>query len=243
VAADLAEHTAVEKQLAELDGPRSTVGVIAGLELAADMLRYAAEALSPPPLASRQVAIESLQMTGLYVISCVAVLLAVPDPADPLVLAAAFVGSPVLAKAAWDLFDAIRDRRRTHTPPEPRDTWLAIAEVRTMILATTRVLEPDRDDRHVEAGRRIESAKVWLDSAELALARQKLEADPLKEPAPAATHAEQVGELPHALREAAGPAAGLDDLGDLADSGGGQGQGDRDDRPSPNCGSEHFGPP
>jgi len=52
----------------------------------------------------------------------------------------------------------------------------------------------------------------------------------LKEAAPAAAHTEQVGELPHALGEAARPTAGLDDLGDLADPGGGQRQGDRDDR-------------
>ncbi|GIF46447.1 hypothetical protein DFJ67_4896 [Asanoa ferruginea] len=173
--ADLAEYAATDRQLAGLDGPRSTGTVIAGLQLTADMLRYAAEVLSQPPVASRRLLHVSLAMGGTNVVSWVAALLIVPDPGDPLVLAAVLVGSSVLAKLAGDLFDEILDRRLDRTRRTPRGTRLEIAELRTMILAIGRALETDRDDRHLEVGSRIDSAMVWLDHAERAQARLEAE--------------------------------------------------------------------
>ena len=45
---------------------------------------------------------------------------------------------------------------------EPDDVLRSIAELRTRIRVITGALEPDRNDLHLEVGRRIESARVWI---------------------------------------------------------------------------------
>jgi hypothetical protein len=172
-AADLAERAAVERQHAELDGPRCAPAIIAGLELAADTLRYAAEPLAPPPVASRRVMTESALMISVWVISCVALLLTVPSPAQPLVLAVTLAGTGVLSKLVRDAVVAIwdwRDARRLATAVNEPEDIQHIAELRTWIRVITGALEPDRNDLHLEIGRRIESAQVWIDAADHVLA-------------------------------------------------------------------------
>lgn len=173
-AADLAEHAAVERQYAELDGPRCAPAIIGGLEHAAGTLRFAAKPLAPSPVASRRVMTESALFVSVWAISCVALLLTVPNPAQPLVLAVTLVGTAVLSQLVQDVVVAIwdqRDARRLATAVnEPEDVQHAIAELRTRIRVITGALEPDRNDLHLEAGRWIESVQVWLDRGDHALA-------------------------------------------------------------------------
>lgn len=173
-AAEVAERAAVAIQHAELDGPRFAPALIGGLELAADTLRHAAKPLGPPPVASRGLTTRAMFMNAVMTFSIVTMLLAVPHRAQPLVLAVTFAGTVILAMLAGDLFDAIRDRRYRRTLAaagnEPEDLQATVAELRRRIRAITDALEPDRDDTHLEVGRRIESVDVWLDAAEDALA-------------------------------------------------------------------------
>jgi hypothetical protein len=173
-AADLAERAAVQRQHAELDGPSGAPAIIAGLELAADTLRHAAKRLAPPPVASRRVMTDSVLMISVSVISCVALLLTVPNPAQPLVLAVTLAGTTVVSKLVRDVVVAILDwrhvRRLGAAVNEPEDVQRSIAEQRTRIRAITDALEPDRNDLHLEVGRQIESAQVWIDGADHALA-------------------------------------------------------------------------
>lgn len=173
-AADLAERAAVERQHAELDGPRCAPAIIGGLELAADTLRYSAKPLAPPPVATRRAMTDSALMSSVWAISCVALLLTVPNPAQPMVLAITLAGTGVLSKLVRDVVVAIWDRRDVRrlaaAVNEPEDVQHAIAELRTRIRVITGALEPDRNDLHLEAGRWIESAQVWIDAADHALA-------------------------------------------------------------------------
>jgi hypothetical protein len=166
-------RAAVERQHAELDGPRCAPAITGGLELAADILRSAAKPLAPSPVASRREMTEAA-LTSVWAISCVALLLTVPNPAQPLVLAVTLAGTAVLSKLVRDVVVAIwnrRDARRLAAAVnEPEDVQHAIAELRTRIRVITGALEPDRNDLHLEAGRWIESAQVWIDAADHALA-------------------------------------------------------------------------
>lgn len=173
-AADLAERAAVALQHAELDGPRYAPAITGGLDLAADTLRRAAKPLAPPPIASRRVLTEVALIGAVWAASCAALLLTVPNPARPLVLAVILAGTGVLSKVVRDVVVELwdrRDARRLATAAnEPEDVRRAIAELRTRISAITGALEPDVNDLHLDAGRWIENALVWIDGAEYALA-------------------------------------------------------------------------
>ncbi|GAA4677477.1 hypothetical protein [Phytohabitans rumicis] len=172
-AEEMAERAAVTCQHAELKGRRFRAGVIGGLELTAESLHAAVEVIEPAPTVSRRMMASSVLITFLHVVACVAVLLAVPDPSRPLVLAVALGGTGVLAKlvtglvvTAWDWRDArALDSAAVDEPSDIRGT---IVELRTEIDAISADLDPDRDGAHVKISQKIESALIWLDSAERA---------------------------------------------------------------------------
>jgi hypothetical protein len=173
-AADLAERAAVVRQYAELDGWRGDPAVIACLELIADTLRHAAAALTPPPLVSRRTAAESISGSVVWAISCAAFLLTVPNPAQPLVLAAGIAGVGVLSTLVVGAVGTIWDRRvagrLAAAVNQPDDVRGTITELRIRVRALTDALEPDRYRAHLEVGRRIESVHVWIDGADHVLA-------------------------------------------------------------------------
>src|SRR5258705_12415807 len=71
------ERAALEVQYAGLAGARSDPTIIGALQLASDSLRYAAERLEPPPVASVRTMAEAVTLLGVWVVSVVATLLTV----------------------------------------------------------------------------------------------------------------------------------------------------------------------
>jgi hypothetical protein len=170
-AADLAERAAVARQQAELTGAPTDPATIARLQLVADALIYAAEPLDPPPVASRAALIEAAIMTGTWVVSSAAVLLSVPNPAQPTTLAGTLVGCGVLATLIGQTVAALQRRREIRILPpvdDPGQVQGTIAELRIQLAEIMAALEPDRVGDHLEVGRRVDMALVWLDAAEQA---------------------------------------------------------------------------
>jgi hypothetical protein len=162
-AAALTEQAAVGSQHAELAGPRADPAVIGALQLAADTLYHAAEVLGPPPVPSRRTLTMSALTMGGWAVFCVAVLLAVPDPAQPRVLAATIAGGVVFAMLLADLVAAVWDRYSIRTLAsglasgvQARTVDDVIATVRARIAEITASLETDRDDTHLAVGQQIE---------------------------------------------------------------------------------------
>ncbi|HEX6682200.1 MAG TPA: hypothetical protein VF062_05370 [Candidatus Limnocylindrales bacterium] len=166
-AAELAEGTVVRLQHAGMGGrPLPDRTVIAGLAIVAERLRLAASHVTDPPPFGRRMVASAYWMLAVQTITCVAVLWAVPDPSRPWVLAGTLAGSDLVALAvvysAYALYDRGQARRLTSAGEDANP----VAELRERIAAVTRLLEPDRDDRHLEIGKLLEQALTWLDITE-----------------------------------------------------------------------------
>jgi hypothetical protein len=178
-AAVLAERAAAAHQYAGLAGARPDPATIGALQLASDSLSYAADRLEPPPRTSGRTQVEALLMTGVWVVSLVAVLLAVPDSSRPWVLTLALVGAGLLSTLLGRVVTAVWDRQaiRALASTKPLEVQHTIAELRIRVSEVAATLQPDRDDAHLEVGRRIESALVWVDAAERRVERLERDAN------------------------------------------------------------------
>lgn len=169
--AELATRAAVHRQHADLNGTVHD-DAIGRLENVADWLKEAAKNLEPPPpAASRRQLTGGLLMIAVMTVACVAILLAVPHPAEPWVLALTFGGTMTLARLVHDTIFSGLDRRtaRAYTvgdptdPTDPGDIEEVFAHLRSRIAAIAADLEPVRHDTHLRAGQEIERALAWLD--------------------------------------------------------------------------------
>ncbi|BCB78161.1 hypothetical protein ACFQ1L_16840 [Phytohabitans flavus] len=102
------------------------------------------------------------------IVACVGILLAVPHPAEPWVLALTFGGTMILGRLARDAVSSALDRRKARAyaashPAETGDIEDTFAELRSRIEAIAAELEPMRYDSHLRARQEIERALAWLD--------------------------------------------------------------------------------
>jgi len=166
--AELATRAAVRRQHADLNGAvhDDTIG---RLEYVADGLKAAAMNLEPPPPSGpHRDWVGSLLMIAGIAVACVAILSAVPHPAEPWVLALTLGGISILARLVLNTIVSILDRgtARAHVAADPADDGGiedVFAELRTRIAAITADLEPARYEHHLQAARHIERASAWLD--------------------------------------------------------------------------------
>jgi hypothetical protein len=166
-AAETAIRAAVERQHAELHGGPDDHDTISHLEHAADWLYAAAKSIEMQTGTRRQQA-QAFLMIGVQAITCVAILLTVPDPAEPMVLALTFGGTTVLAQLVNDVAVTIADRHTARAlaacgTTDPQNVPETIADLRSQIVAVAADLEPIRHDSHLRAGQQIDSALAWLD--------------------------------------------------------------------------------
>jgi hypothetical protein len=120
--------------------------------------------------------VESTVMTSGWVVSCVVVLWAASDPAQPWVIAGTLAATGVLAMVLGDAVAAVWDRHtlRTLRSTAKDDTVQdAIADLRTQVSAITRVLEVHSNDAHLKAGQQIEYALARLDAVEQELSETR----------------------------------------------------------------------
>jgi hypothetical protein len=111
-----------------------------------------------------------ISKAGVFSVVCIAALVAAPDPAAPWALSSALAVSEVLGRLTGLVVAAVWDRRSVTSlgsSGAAADIGETIAELRTRIRAITAALEADCFDEHLDVGRRIEPALMWLDAVEL----------------------------------------------------------------------------
>ncbi|GAA4261108.1 hypothetical protein [Dactylosporangium darangshiense] len=170
-ASSVAERAAAERQHGESNGPGTDTEIIGGLQFVAETLSHAAGLLDSSPVPPRRSMIESAVLMGGWVISCTAVLLAVPHPAQPSVLAVTLAGGGILATLLASAVSAVWNRRSARAVAAAEanyDIHAAIDDLRTRISACAAALEPHRNDVHLDVGRWIERAQTWLDVVDTA---------------------------------------------------------------------------
>jgi hypothetical protein len=169
-ASAVAERAAVTGQYAGLSGARSDAAIVGGFQHVADALNHAAGRVDPWPFPSRRAIVRAAFSTGCWIVSCAVVLLLIPDPARPWVLALAVAGSGVLAMLLGVAAAAIGDRRAARTLASAgvvTDVHDAVTDLRTRISAIVATLDPTLSDEHEVVGRQTEAALVWLDGIEI----------------------------------------------------------------------------
>jgi hypothetical protein len=168
-AAASAERIAGGCQQAELAGPRADPRVIGGLQFVADILKEAASTIDPAPVASLRSGIQAVSTTGVWVACSALVLLVVPNPSRPGVLAGA-VGGGYLVAGVWNLVvGALWNRgevRGLAAVVEPGSVQDEIAELHNLIARVTGYLDIDRTPAYLAIGEQIEYAQIWLDEVE-----------------------------------------------------------------------------
>jgi hypothetical protein len=165
----LAERAAAAGQFAELTGPPADPALIGALQEVADAL-YQHPRFMDPPLGFAKELVQYL-LTLVYVLFCVAVLLAAPNPAQPWVLAATMAGCLMVTQFLTVLIAKVWDRysvRALAAAGEPETVEHLVCLVRSRLAAITATLETDRNDNHLAIGRQIDYALRWLDAAEQA---------------------------------------------------------------------------
>jgi hypothetical protein len=167
-AAALAERAAIAGQYAEVTGQRTDPAVIGGLHRVADAL-YIFRPLDRP-LGFRRNLVEATLPIGGWVLFCVAVLLAVPNPVQPVVLAATITGGAIVAgfltvlvAAVWDRYSA----RALAAGGVAETVEQRIATIRSRLALIAATLETD----HYDIRQRIDYSLYWLDIAEQAATR------------------------------------------------------------------------
>ncbi len=164
-AAVLAERAAVAGQYTEVIGQRTDPAVIGGLHRVADALY-----IFPPldrPLGLRRNLVETVVPVSGWVLFCLAVLLAVPNPAQPWVLAATITGGAIVAGLLSALVDLAWDRCSARTLAaggRPETVEDLIATIRSRLVSIAATLETHHDDTR----QRIDYSLYWLDVAEQA---------------------------------------------------------------------------
>jgi hypothetical protein len=161
--AEVATRAAVHRQHADLDGAVHD-GTIDRLQSVADWLWAAAKNFESPPVASRRQLTASSLMFAVMTVASVAILLAVPHPAEPWVLALTFGGAQILARLVVSpIFSALDRRAARYAATDPGDIEDVFADLRSRIAAVAVDLDPVRHDSHLRAGQEIERALAWLD--------------------------------------------------------------------------------
>jgi hypothetical protein len=104
------------------------------------------------------------------------VLLAVPDPLQPWVIAGTMAATCVLAMLLGDDVAAVWDRQTLRTLSSTAEHVAiqnTITDLRAHIAAASAALEPHRNDAHLNAGQQIEYALTWLDAVEHELSQAR----------------------------------------------------------------------
>ena len=166
-ASALAEECAVACQHAELNGPRTPPGTIAGLQFTADQLSSALKLLHPYPYPARLL-IRTAVVISAWLIPCFVLLATVPDPGRPWVFAATLTGTMILSAAIGHVFTEVRNRLEIRALPSgPGQVGVdqAIGDLRAQLAAITASLDLEQDT-HLDVGREIEQALLWLDAVD-----------------------------------------------------------------------------
>jgi xanthosine utilization system XapX-like protein len=170
-AAAVAERAAAVRQHGESTGPGTDTTIIGGLQFVAETLSHAAGLLDPSPPPPRRLLIESVLQLAGWVIVCTAVLLAVPHPARPAVLAVTLTGGGIVSMLVGSAVSAAWNRRSARAAAAAdvhHETQAIVDDLRARIAVCTAALESHRNDVHLRAGRWIEHALTWLDAVEAA---------------------------------------------------------------------------
>jgi hypothetical protein len=163
-AAVAAERVAVARQYACRRAHSPENRVVADLQCATDALGRAANLVDTRVVLPRTVVTTLIAMAAAVTV----VLVLVPHPADPLVLATALVAGLIAAEAAVEAHRRIVQRRTAHVAAaeHPTPPFDAVAGLRNRITAIRAALDPEREASHLDAGRELERALYWLDWAD-----------------------------------------------------------------------------
>ncbi len=173
-AAALAVRAAVIVQHSEVAGLPAMPAIIGELQLVAEYLHHGASLLETPPIGSRRTITISSIMMGGWIISATMVLLAVPDPAQPWVIASTLAAGSVFATLLGDGVAAVWDRhtlRALRSIPDNPTVQDSINDLRGHLAAATATFQTDRNEAHLKVGQQIEHALVLLDRVEYMISR------------------------------------------------------------------------